>query len=155
LATVVSRTVEACVFRVAGSVPHYLLLKRSADEKLYPGMWQFVTGTIRSGERAVDAARREIVEETGLTIKRFWIVPFVSSFYAAPEDAIHMSPFFAAEVGVEAEPILSREHQEYVWHMREEAENMLVWPGQRQGLQIVHEYIVGGREASKLLSVPI
>ena len=155
MATVVSRTVEVCIFRVDGAEPGYLLLKRSADEKLYPGMWQFVTGTIRDGERAIDAARRELVEETGLAIRKFWIVPFVNSFYAATEDAVHMSPFFAAEVQGGSEPVLSHEHESHVWCTRGEAEKALVWPGQREALRIVHEYIIGGREASTLLSVPL
>lgn len=155
MATVVSRTVEVCLFRVAGGVPSYLLLQRSNDEPLYPGMWQLITGTIQSGERAADAARRELIEETGLAIKKFWIVPFVNSFYAATEDAVHMSPFFAAETGVGSEPTLSDEHQGYVWCQREQAEKKLVWPGQREGLRIVHEYIAGGQEASRLLSIPL
>ena len=118
-------------------------------------MWQFVTGTIRKGERAVDAARRELVEETALSMKKFWIVPFVNSFYAVSDDAVHMSPFFAAEVNAGSEPLLSHEHQEYAWCSRDQAEKILVWPGQREGLRIVHEYVVGGQEASRLLSVPI
>jgi 8-oxo-dGTP pyrophosphatase MutT (NUDIX family) len=155
VATVVSRTVEVCLFRIDHGVPAYLLLKRSADEALYPGLWQFITGTLRSGERAVDAARRELLEETRLAMKRFWVVPFVNSFYAAADDAVFMSPFFAAEVDTGAEPRLSHEHDEYVWCAHREANQKLVWPGQRQGLQIVHEYILGGQEASRLLSLPI
>lgn len=155
MATVVSRTVEVCLFRREGVVPSFLVLQRASDEKLYPDMWQLITGTIRSGERAVDAARRELVEETGLAIKKFWVVPFVNSFYAATDDAVYMSPFFAAEADPGPEPTLSHEHQKYAWCTREEADRTLVWPGQREGLRIVHEYIVGGREASRLLSIPL
>lgn len=155
MANVVSRTVEVCLFRIVHGTPEYLLLKRAADERLYPNLWQFVTGTIRGGEKAVEAARRELVEETGLRIVRFWIVPYVNSFYAGTDDTIHMSPFFAAEVESGTEPVLSHEHQEYRWCVREDAEATLVWPGQRQGLGIVHATIVGGSEAARLLSLPI
>jgi dATP pyrophosphohydrolase len=155
VANVVSRTVEVCVFRFAGGTPEYLLLKRAADERLYPNLWQFVTGTIRDGEKAVEAARRELQEETGLLPTRFWIVPYVSSFYAGTDDTIHMSPFFAAEVASGIEPVLSHEHQAYRWCIREDAEKTLIWPGQRQGLGIVHAYIAGGLEASRLLSLPV
>lgn len=155
MAKVVSRTVEICLFKMMPDVPCYLLLKRSRDETLYPGMWQFITGTVRNRERAEDAARREIHEETGLTIVRFWVVPFVSTFYAATDDAVHLSPFFAAEVEASAQPTLSHEHEEYEWCSRTEAERKLVWPGQRQGLSIVHDYVVGRQEASRLLSLPV
>jgi 8-oxo-dGTP pyrophosphatase MutT (NUDIX family) len=155
VATVVSRTVEVCIFRVDGAEPGYLLLKRSADEKLYPGMWQLVTGTIQSGETAMDAARREVAEETDLAIRKFWVVPFVNSFYAATEDAVYMSPFFAAEVGAGSEPVLSHEHERHLWCTYDGAEKTLVWPGQREALRIVHEYIAGGQKAATLLSVSL
>ena len=155
MATVVSRTVEVCLFRLDGAVASYLLLRRASGEKLYPGMWQLITGTIRSGEQALDTARRELTEETGLAMKRLWIVPFVDSFYAATDDTVHMSPFFAVEVEAGSEPTLSQEHQEYAWCTREQADRTLVWPGQREGLRIVHEYIVGGQEAATLLAIPL
>jgi dihydroneopterin triphosphate diphosphatase len=41
----------------------FLLLERVRP----PGFWQSVTGSLEWGEMADDAARREIVEETGIT----------------------------------------------------------------------------------------
>lgn len=153
MSSIVSRTIELCVFKKCAEAPRYLLLKRSETESLYPGMWQLVTGSMLEGEHAVKAAQREFREETGLTALRFWVVPFVNSFYVASNDTVHVSPLFAAEVDPWDQPRLSHEHQEFTWCTLEDAAKMLVWPGQRQGLQIVHEYIVGGQEASRLLSV--
>lgn len=155
MSSVVSRTVELCVFKRGPGGPQYLILKRSEIESLYPGMWQFVTGSMHEGEHAVQAAQREFREETGLAAVRFWVVPFVNSFYVASNDTVHISPFFAVEVDPQDQPRLSHEHQEYAWCALEEAGKMLVWPGQRQGLQIVHDYIVGGQEASRLLSLSV
>ncbi|MDP8984934.1 MAG: dihydroneopterin triphosphate diphosphatase [Pseudomonadota bacterium] len=41
----------------------FLLLERCRP----PGYWQSVTGSLEWGERAADAARREVIEETGIT----------------------------------------------------------------------------------------
>jgi 8-oxo-dGTP pyrophosphatase MutT (NUDIX family) len=155
MANVVSRTVEVCVFKREKGDVRYLLLKRSDDEPLYPGMWQLVTGSIKDGEHAVKAAVREFQEETGLEVLRFWVVPFVNSFYVAENDTVHASPLFAVEIESGREPRLSHEHQSSEWCSYEEATAVLVWPGQRFGLQIVHEYIVGGQEASRLLSLQV
>ncbi|MBI3005057.1 MAG: NUDIX domain-containing protein [Ignavibacteriales bacterium] len=147
---VVARIVEICGFRFADRVPQYLLLRRANEDTIYPGIWQFVTGTIERGERAPDAGLRELREETGLVPKRFWTVPHVNSFYVASEDKIHHTVLFAAECdGFTI--ILSREHQSYVWLEYTEAKETLVWPGQKKGLEIVHEYIVGGKKAAELL----
>lgn len=107
---------------------------------------------MHDGEHAEKAALREFREETGLSPAQFWVVPFVNSFYVANNDTVHASPFFAVEVGAEKEPQLSHEHEEYAWLSLQDAGRKLVWPGQRYGLKIVDEYIVGGQEAAGLLS---
>jgi dihydroneopterin triphosphate diphosphatase len=155
LTKIVTRTVEVCVFRLEGDVAKFLLLKRSPDEDLYPGIWQFVTGTMKEGETAVESALRELQEETGLQKRGFWVAPFVSSFYVAVNDTVHLSPFFAAQVAEQEKVRLSSEHQEFQWCTFEAAKEKLVWPGQLQGLQIVRDYIVGKREASRLLLLQV
>jgi dATP pyrophosphohydrolase len=155
VAAIVSRVVEACVFRFAHDGPEYLLLKRSEKDNIYPGMWQLVTGSMKDGERAVDAALRECREETGMVAKRFWVVPFVNSFYVPISDAIHLCPVFAMEVEEESRVTLSQEHQEFSWCSFENAKAKLVWPGQRYAVELVHEYIVGGQEAGRLLSLQV
>ena len=44
-----------------------LLGKRGAGTR-QPGRWSFPAGFVERGERVEDAARREVVEETGLTV---------------------------------------------------------------------------------------
>jgi len=48
------------------------------------------------------------------------------------------------------EPTLSPEHSHYEWFPYNEAYRCLVWPGQREGLEIVEKYILGGEEAGRL-----
>jgi 8-oxo-dGTP pyrophosphatase MutT (NUDIX family) len=152
---IVSRIVEVCVFRFVDNRPEYLLLKRSANDRIHPGIWQIVTGTIHEGEKAVDGSLRELREETGLKPKRLWVAPYVISFYDHHNDAMNINPLFAAQAGRADEVKLSPEHQTYEWLLYDEAKRRLVWPDQRQGLEIIDRYIVGGEEAGRLMRVQL
>lgn len=145
------RIVEICVFKFERDQPWYLLLHRSKDEPVYPNIWQLISGVIEENERAVDAAVRELTEETRLKPNAFWNVPFVNSFYDHVHDVVNVSPLFAAQVDVGSEPKLSGEHDDYGWFTFQDAFGKLVWPGQRFGLQVVREYIVEGGCASHLV----
>jgi dATP pyrophosphohydrolase len=147
------RIIEICIFKFAKDRPWYLLLHRSKDEKVYPGIWQLLSGTIEENEGGVEAARRELEEETGLKPSRFWVVPFVNSFFDPDHDVVNLSPLFAAQVDDGFEPRLSAEHFEHGWFSYEDALKKLVWPGQRAGLKVTHEYIVCGEEAGRLLQM--
>lgn len=147
------KIIEVCVFSVRGSEPLYLLLKRSNDEEIYPGIWQFVSGSMNADETAYTAAHRELIEETQLPVRQFYVVPHVNVFYDADYDAVNISPLFAAKVDVQSKPRLSKEHTSYQWCSYDEAMRMLVWPGQKQGLHIVNDYIIGETEAGRLVNI--
>ena len=150
MSAIVSRIIEVCVFKREGPVPRYLLLRRSNDDRIYPGIWQLVTGTMKEGETAVNAAIRELAEESGLKPGRLWVAPHVSTFYVADDDTVHLSPLFAVEVSGSDHLQLSKEHQAFGWYSYEEAQGMLVWPGQRRGLEIVQQYITDDEKAAEL-----
>lgn len=155
MSRIVCQIVEVCVFRFARKGPECLILKRSPHDQLYPGMWQIVTGIMNEGERATDAALRELREETTFRPSRFWAVPFTSTFYDHANDVLNVSPLFAAQVEQEAEPVLSGEHQRYEWLPFGDARRRIVWPGQRAGLDVIHEFILGGEEAGRLTVIPL
>jgi dATP pyrophosphohydrolase len=155
MAGVVSRIIEICVFKLDSGIPKYLLLKRSDIDKIYPGIWQWITGSLKEGESALKAAVRELAEETGMKPTRLWVVPHVNSFYVVADDTVHLSPLFAAEVSADGQPKLSSEHQAFDWCLHERARHLLVWPGQRRGLEVVHEYITGEKEAARLTQVSL
>ncbi len=153
MASVVGSLIEVCVFRFRGSSPEFLLLRRAVDEPVHPGIWQIITGTVHEGETALAAARRELQEETGLTPLHFWVVPHVTSFYDHRSDVVMMIPFFAAQTESALEPTLSGEHDHYTWLPFDEALRLLVWPGQRQGIEVVMQYIAGGEQAAHLMEI--
>lgn len=153
MATILSQIVEVCVFKREKSKVQYLLLQRAAGEKLYPNIWQIVTGRIKQNETAVEAALRELQEETGLPVKRFWVAPVVDSYVDIEKDAVQLAPVFAAEVGAQHKVHLSSEHEHSEWLTYSAARKRIVWPGQKHALEIVHEYIAGGKEAAGLLEI--
>ncbi|GEM_PF-81313 len=143
--------IQAYLFRHSrdGDI-EYLLLRRAKDEILYPGMWQMITGRIEGEETAVDCARREILEETGIECPSLVVVPYVASFYFAPDDSIHHVPVFAAEVTGEAAIRLSDEHDDHAWLPFDEAWKQLVFPGHREGLRILRDYLIEDARAREM-----
>ncbi len=138
---IIDDIIEAHIFRLVEDRLEFLLLRRAADEEVYPGVWQPVTGRMHEGEKAWEAALREIKEETGLSPESFWVVPNVNSFYNPVKDTASLIPVFAAKVPFTAAVELSAEHDEYKWMCLEEALPLLAWPGQRKSADIIARYV--------------
>jgi dATP pyrophosphohydrolase len=155
MAEVTSRIIEVCPFRIRADTGEYLLIRRAPDDPLYPGAWQFVSGRVEEGEKAHEAALRELQEEASAVPVRFWVVPSVNSFYDPHRDLINLVVLFAAQLESRFEVRLSPEHSIFEWLPYTEARRRLVWPGQRNCLDIVHQYILGGEEAGTLLELPV
>lgn len=130
--SIASSFVEVVVFRHRGARLEILLVQRAKHERLYPGLWQFVTGKICDGESAVAAAWREVREETGLTVRALWVVPGINGFYGARTDTVHLTPQFAAEAEASSEVVLSAEHQDARWLLPDEARKCVAWPSDRR-----------------------
>jgi 8-oxo-dGTP pyrophosphatase MutT (NUDIX family) len=124
----------------------YLALQRSSDDKVYPGYWQVITGCIEKGETAVQAAVREVIEETGIHIGRLDVLPYVASFYHRDKDAIEMIPVFYLMLDDDAVVTLSHEHQEYVWLDYEKMLELLPIEGHRSAHEMLRRTLTGLNE---------
>ncbi len=136
---IICRVIDAYVFRKKNNGFQFLMLKR-AEQKIYEHLWQGVAGKIESRETAVEAAVRELKEETGLEPARMFVADHVSKFYEAHADRINLVPVFGIEVG-DNEVILSEEHSEFNWCNFDTALKKLVWNGQKEGLSKVYKML--------------
>jgi 8-oxo-dGTP pyrophosphatase MutT (NUDIX family) len=126
--------VECWILRVTPVGEPQLLLIRRAPGRVFPGLWQCVTGGLEQGERIPMAALREVREEVGFgpaDIEAFYDLDQVTHFYDEGPDAIVAGAIFAIRVRPEAEPTLSHEHDGFRWAGREEALRLVVWPAYR------------------------
>lgn len=131
----------------------FLVLRRATDEAVYPNIWQVITGHVHEGETAHAAAKRELLEETGIAIDTLLVLPYVASFYIAGTDTVHLVPVFAAMVDEHAVIELSDEHQEYRWLPAGDARRTLLFPSHKEGLDILEEVILGTAEPGLSVSI--
>ena len=120
----------------------YLALKRASDVKIYPSLWQVVTGNIEPNETAIEAAIREVKEETSLLIKNIWTIPFVATFFNPYKDEIHSAPVFGFEVEYSEDVKLSEEHQDYKWLPFNKIINLLQFPSHIEGTKIFNNFVL-------------
>jgi dATP pyrophosphohydrolase len=116
--------------------PRFLALLR-APGLLHEGTWQAVHGMIEPGEKAYEAAAREMVEETGLTPARFFNADYVERFYSVVTDAVHLAPAFAAFVDGMPAATVSEEHTDYAWCTLEDIVERFVWPAQKEAVHVI------------------
>lgn len=119
----------------------YLMIRRSG--RYLPGTWQMVSGGIHDGETAPQAAIREIHEETGIKISKFYSADAVETFYFPPKDKVVCVPVFAAFVEAKEPIVLSpSEHDAFEWLSFEEAKKRLIWSEQKRVITLIHENFV-------------
>ena len=104
-----------------------LLLKRSQDSELGPGLWGFPAGHIEQEESPAACALRELKEEIGeqFSIKQInYLGPLRDSFYNGIYE-IHLfhHHWYSGEIK------LNEEHTEYAWVSKHEYKNYSVMDG--------------------------
>jgi lipoyl(octanoyl) transferase len=119
-----------------------LLLHRRPERGNF---WQPITGSIEAGESAIEAARRELAEETGhagepapMHLTQSFMIE--SQFLAAR----HGSPVIASEIAYSAAldsaaalRLDAEEHDEYGWFTFSEAYEKIRWTDDREALELL------------------
>jgi dATP pyrophosphohydrolase len=151
---IVTNYIELHICHKSSEGYKFLLLKRSPEAKIYPGIWQMITGTIESHEHTKDTLIRELEEETGLKPSRIFSIPRVNTFYLAIADKICMSPVFLTFVD-NTDVKISSEHTEYKWANFEESSALIHWPNQVESLKVIKKYLDDENLFGKLVEINI
>ena len=105
----------------------FLLLRRSEEKDFAADVWECVTGRLEQGEGFEDALRREVQEETGLSVEIDRILD-TTHFYrgeAVPENELVGVLFLCATSNAGALRT-SDEHDDHRWVTTSEALDLLV-----------------------------
>jgi len=126
-----------------GVVSEFAVFHRTESD-----MWQFVAGGGEDDEEPFDAARRECLEEAGITPARdAWMkldsmasIPRIAFPSAEWPDSVYVVPehCFAVNVG-STELKLSPEHDRVLWLKYEDARGILTWDSNRVALWELRE----------------
>jgi len=132
----------------------FLQLRRTGADSI-AGTWQAVRGTIEANETAVQAALRELREETSLTPREFYRLGTIETFYDAADDAIVHSVPFLAVVESAAQAKLNEEHDASRWVGADDADRAFMWPSEKPLLrEIRDEFLSGGACKPQLVIRP-
>lgn len=145
-------SIAAFVLKKERGGAKHLLIRRAG--KRLRGHWQMVAGKIEKGERAWQAAVREIREETGLKVRELNSADTVEIFYSVHEDLIDVTPVFVALVDAKARVRLSDEHDAFAWLSAAQAAKRLVFAEQRRIFAHVQKTFVE-RKPHPCLRIPI
>ncbi|HEX7324828.1 MAG TPA: NUDIX domain-containing protein [Rhodanobacteraceae bacterium] len=128
-----------------------LLAVRRAETYLR-GAWSYVAGHVEPGETGWQAARRELLEETGLATDTWYATSFCEQFYLAATDHIEVVPAFVAAIDANAVVRLNPEHSAFRWVTFATAADLFPFGSQRDLLAHVQREFVA-REPSAFLRV--
>lgn len=124
-----------------GGEAEYLMLHRCSV--YLNGTWQMVSGGVHPGEKAWEAALREIKEETNITPDHFYNGDIIESFYVPAIDRIFLVPVFVAVVHhLPMVKLSPSEHDDYEWLPFEEARERLEFHEQKRIITNINQQFV-------------
>ena len=140
--------VSVVLLRRIGDEAEVLLLRRNHT---LMGEWCQVVGGIEEGEKAWEAALREVWEEAGIKCSRLYSADICEQFYESDRDAISMLPVFVGLVEPNTTVTINHEHSEFRWVSFEAALDMVPFAGQRYVLRHVEVEFVEREPVRHLL----
>ncbi|QHE60525.1 NUDIX domain-containing protein [Rossellomorea vietnamensis] len=127
-----------------------LLVKRA--ESVLKDEWCYIGGGIEEGEKAWEAAYREVEEETGITNLSLYSANTFDRIYSIEGNYIYIAPVFVGFVPGKQEVALNEEHSDYRWLSFEDAMGIVSLPGNEEVLSFIDKHFVQ-KEAPDYLMV--
>lgn len=140
--------VSVVVIRGHGADAEVLLLRR-AQPHLH-GLWTYVAGHVEAGEKAWQAALRELHEEAGLRPHALYSADRCETYYDVREECIAVVPAFVAFVEVDAVVQRDGENDAHLWLSLDAAVPHLAFDGQRELFQQVRREFIDGTPPAAL-----
>ena len=136
-----SREISAriSIYRRTKEGPKFLVLYHGR------GYWNFPKGKLEAGERGLEAALREVAEETGIKAKDLVLKPEFREankffFRRGKEPVFKVAIFFLAETA-RAEVKVSDEHEGYGWFLFKDALGLMKYQSYKQILKKANNFI--------------
>lgn len=117
-----------CFRKNASGDDEVLLIRRGKPPRM--GQWSLPGGRIEPGERAVDAALRELVEETGVEAEIIGLIDVVDGIF--PEVGLHYVLIDYAAVWVSGEPVAGDDAMEAGFHPLGGIDALIDWSETRR-----------------------
>lgn len=130
---------SACYLEVDGQI----LLIQQERGKSDAGMWGVPAGKLEQGETPEVAARRELLEETGIQLTSASRIAYLETLYIRKPDLDYIYYMFEVHCNKKPSVDLSIEHSNYRWADSSDLKNLPLRPGVEKALDYY-------REASRL-----
>ncbi len=143
-------TVDVYVVRQTSTGLHILVMRRANGVRC-TGAWEVVHGRIEPGEKPEQAARREVVEETGFAVERLYNLTCLP-FYLDKLSVVNLAVVFAAFVAADGDVRLGEEHDASEWLPAAQAADRIAWPRARDMIRDILQ-LVGAGHAGPLEDV--
>ncbi len=133
--------IGVAVLRPGGDVPEVLLVRRGRAPSL--GTWALPGGGQELGETAADAARREILEETGLRIGEVHLAANVDSIHRDPDGRVryHYTIIDFATLWPGGEAVAGDDVSEVAWARVDALEAFELWSEAHRVIEIARRLL--------------
>lgn len=139
----VEKSAGAIIFRKQGGKTYYLLLHYPTNPRTPKNYWDLPKGHIEKGENEIEAARREVEEETGLKDIEF-IDGFgetIKYFFKLSDKLIFKTVvFYLAETKTQ-EIKISFEHKGFEWLSYQEAMERFTFKNAKEVLKKANAFL--------------